>query len=633
MPSSRRDLIKAAIRAAAAQLSAAGLFKARAQSTRLVRTPVLQNVRGDRATILWATDVNGSASVQFSTDRSFSQTASAFTRAFPTSETGLSAPFFQHRVDIAGINPATDYSYRVVHDGQVLATGDSFRTAGPGPFTFLVFGDSGQDTPAQRQLARLMLQERSSLVLHAGDIAYDNGTFDQFQRQYFTYYRDLMRRVPFFTSPGNHEYGTNAAAPYMALNAPPTDGVPLEDRGRYYSFDWSNVHFIALDTNAPFDNAVRGAGSMLRWLENDLRNTRQTWKVVFFHHTPYPILQHQMDATSALVRQWIVPLLDKYSVDIVFNGHEHNYQQTKPLRAGEPVDAGFGTVYITTGGGGAALYPVVPHPVQVFADSKHHYMRARVEGDRMTVEAIGLDGQEIDRFELKARVALTGPSPQPSVDAVLNAASFGPGLAPGALVSIFGRNLAGREDQAVTLPLPAQFPGTTVTVNRSPVPLLYASPGQINAQLPFDATGRTVLSVTTPVGAFDAAVDISEAAPGIFSVDRDAAVVHADGAFVNASAPAQAGESLSIYLTGLGQVIGGIAAGQAAPAPPLTVRANVQVMLAGNSITPSFAGLAPGFAGLYQVNFEVPQGLPAGRHPLRVVAARAPSNTVMISVK
>ncbi|MBI3698741.1 MAG: metallophosphoesterase [Acidobacteria bacterium] len=605
--------------------------------------PYLQNMRGDRVTIVWVTDAStGTASVDFSPNQSFSTrtTVAARVRRFAPSETGLGAPYFQHQADLIGLKPGTEYFYRVTVDSQDMTPAPilehRFRTADAGAFTFLALGDSGPGTPAQKQVAQLMQRERPAFVLHTGDLAYEQGTFAQFQR-YFSIYKELARRMPFFPSPGNHEYETNAAFPYLSVHAPPTEDVPFADRGRYYSFDCGNVHFISLDSNLPLTNAVNGTGAMLQWLESDLQKTRQTWRVVYFHHLPYPTSVHQNDPVTKTVRDFVVPILDRYPIDLVLNGHEHNYQRSYPLRGGEVTAPGLGAVYVVTGGGGGSLYPVFPRPFLAYAESANHYLRVEAQGLRMTVHAIRVDGQEIDNFTLEPRVTVPPPPPPPSlpevsVEAVVNAASFVPSLAPGMLVSLFGRNLAPREDKASSLPLTTQLAGTTVTVGGRSIPLLYVSPAQINAQLPFEVLGRATLRVTTPSGFGEAPLVISEAAPGIFSPSQEPAMLHPDGTLVSAANPAETGETLAVFLTGLGDVNGRIDAGQPAPVPPLTTLALVQVQVGNLSVTPVFAGLAPGFAGLYQVNWQVPK-LPTGRHLMRVMARDAGSNPVTVYVK
>ena len=607
-------------------LGGAGLFVAAAQVATLVRQPYLQNLRGDRATIIWTTRQSGSAFVQYSTDRSFSRQAEARSREFTVAETGLSSPYFHHQAELTGLSGDAEYFYRVVVSGQSLTTGDSFRTDGPGPFTFLALGDSGLGTPEQSQVAQRMNGERPALVLHTGDVVYPSGTFAQFEASYFAYYQDLMKRTPFFPALGNHCYETNNAAPYLAVHAMPTDNVPLLDRGRYYSFDWGNAHFISLDTNTPLVSAVSGTGQMLEWLENDLRRTRKFWRIVYYHHAPYASGPHENDSTAAAVRARVVPILERYGVQLALNGHEHSYQRSFPLRAGRVVAPGAGIVYITTGGGGARLYPVFPRDYLEQAESFHHYLRGEVQGSRLIVRAIRADGVEFDNLTL-------APQPVITSESMVNSASFMPALAPGALVSIFGSNLAALESQATRLPLPTELSGVAVTLNGRRLPLLYVSSSQINAQVPFDVQGPATLRVITPnaqQGSMDATVTIADAAPGLFSPFT---VVHANGVPVTAASPAEPGEPVAIFLTGLGRVNGEIAAGQAAPLSPLlTARAPVVAQLGGINVAPSFAGLAPGFVGLYQVNIQVPVNLSSGAQTLRIMANGVPSNAHSILV-
>ncbi len=626
--------MRAALRFAVVAVGAAAL----SQAATLARYPYLQNVRSDRATILWTTlESVSSSSVQYSTDRSFSRSAPARVREFLPAETGLVFPYFQHEAELAGLSAGTQYFYRVIADGENMTPGDElrFRTAGTTAFRFLALGDSGQGSVAQRQIAARMIQEEVALVLHTGDIAYPDGTFSDFQARYFDIYRDLMKRVPIFPTPGNHEYHTRNAAPYLAMHSVPTEGVPAADRGRYYSFDWGNVHFVSLDSNAPLVNAVNGAGRMLDWLENDLQRTRRFWRVVYFHHAPYALGGNDNDPETreltAMVRQRVLPILEGYDVALVLTGHEHSYQRSWFIRNGTPfTESGSGTLYITTGGGGGSLYPVKPSAFLAFGESAYHYLRGEVQGSRLTLRAIRPDGREIDTITL-------APVPLISSDSTVNAASFTPSLAPGALVSIFGRSLAVEEILASSLPLPTELSGINVTLNGRRLPLLYVSGTQINTQLLFDVRGRATLRVNTPNGFSEALVTISEAAPAIFSASTDfgrlPAVVHSSGTLVSTASPAEPGETVLVFLTGLGQVNGEIAAGQPAPfSPLLSARVPVEAQLGGAAVTPSFAGLAPGFAGLYQVNLPIPE-LPSGTYTLRIVAGGISSNVVGVAVR
>jgi uncharacterized protein (TIGR03437 family) len=586
--------------------------------------PFLQSVGEDRATIVWATaEEFAGCEVRFSGNGQPVRSASSSVREFFPSDTELSSPFYLHKSVLTGLEPNTDYAYEVLGDAQYLAGGSGFRfrTAGSGAFSFLAFGDSGSGTAEQLALARLMEQERPSFVLPLGDLAYMTGTFEQFQSRYFGIYRELMKRVAFFPCLGNHDYMTRSGFPYLTLHdVPSPQSVPPGDRGRYYSFDWGNAHFIALDSNDPLVYAAQGTGPMLEWLENDLRNTRKFWKIAYVHHAPYAAGVNENDPLSDLVRRHVVPILERYGVALVLSGHEHSYQRSYPMRGGEAVNDGEGTVYLTSGGGGMTLYPVPVRSSVRIGRSEPHYLRVEMQGTRLTVRAVGLSGNELD-------VLVLSPPPSISQGGVVNAASWGQELAPGTLISIFGSHLAPNPSQASGLPLPRELAGVSATANGEPVPLLYASPTQINAQLPFRMQGWVALRVRTPNGVFDTSVFLSEAAPGIF------AVVHQNGVRVSSDFPTQPGEILSIYATGLGEVSGPIAAGEPAPyAPLLTARLPVEVEFDNALLRPLFAGLTPGAVGLYQVNFQVPGTLGSGHRSLRLRTGGSASQTTAVPV-
>ncbi|HXA48890.1 MAG TPA: metallophosphoesterase, partial [Candidatus Acidoferrum sp.] len=595
------------------------LFVWTAAAATVVHRPYLQNMQPDGVTVMWSTRESLSSTVQYSTDNTFSTTSTPAVRMFPASGTN-SVTFYQYRAVLTGLSPNTSYNYRVIAGGQdITSVGEhTFRTTPPtGAYRFLAFGDSGLGSQQQIAIARMLAAEPASLVLHVGDIAYESGTFDEFRDNYFEIYWPMMARVPFFPVPGNHEYYTNNAAPFLALSAPPSLPGPAQDQGRYYSYDWGDVHFIALDANLlvpPFSSAAQ-----LAWLEQDLVATNAKWKVAYWHQVPYPVEHHIDDPICIAARQQFVPILERHGVQLVLTGHEHNYLRMKPMRASVPVSSGPSTQYVSSGGGGGGLHPVVAQPWLEYGASAYNYLTVDVDAAQLTVRAVGLDGKEFDRVVLA----------QPSISdgGVVNGASFTTSLAPGELVSIFGKGLATQTFSAQSYPLPTVVGGASVMLNGTPLPLIYVSPGQINAQLPLDVRGSATLVASTLAGTSQASVTISDTAPAVFPFG----VLHADGRAVSTTAPAAPGETLVIYMTGLGQVNGSIAAGQPAPASPLlSVTSDVQVMFGpAGPLKPSFAGLTPGFVGVYQVNVTVPSNLATNTYPVRVLTtgnASPPTN-------
>lgn len=459
------------------------------------RYPYLQNVRGNRATIIWATLETGHGSVRYTADGLNFNTVTARSRFFSRLETGLPAAYTQYEAEITGLSSGTVYSYQPFVNGSFVMAGGElhFETPRSGPFNFFVLGDSGQGSEGQFLIAQQMLVERPALVIHTGDLAYPQASYEQFGRNYFNYYYATMSSVPIFPTPGNHEYDVAGAAPYLAIHSVPAETVPAADRGRYYSFDWGNVHFVSLDAHQSLERAVNAGGAMLRWLENDLRTTHLFWRVVFFHYPAYATGPNAGEVRSAWVRQYVVPIMEKYGVQVVLNGHEHSYQRSESIwKSAVTRLPNTGITYFTSGGGGAFLYPVAPSPYVAFGRSVHHYLRVEVRGTRMVFHAIRADRVEIDTITLSPQPVFTD-DPSPAV-------TFDPGPSAGAQVRISGRALAAEETAACTSTAPTELAGTTVTVNGRPIFVFYASQSQIVGQLPFDVQGNITVRVTTPNG-------------------------------------------------------------------------------------------------------------------------------------
>ena len=193
--------------------------------------------------------------------------------------------------------------------------------------------------------------------------------------------------------------------------------------------------------------------------------------------------------------------------------------------------------------------------------------------------------------------------------------------------------LADASAQASRFPLPDSLFEASVWVNGQPAPLLFVSESQVNFQLPFNATGTVAVQLRnarSDGATFD--VTVEQAAPGIFA----GAVLH-NSTFqpVTDSSPATPGEVLAVFAAGLGPVQPPVEAGQAAPALPLTTSTlPVTAMLGGTPAPVLFSGLAPGFAGVCQVNLSVPSLAPTGDEiPLTLAVEGVTSNQVNVAIR
>jgi len=208
----------------------------------------------------------------------------------------------------------------------------------------------------------------------------------------------------------------------------------------------------------------------------------------------------------------------------------------------------------------------------------------------------------------------------PRVSAVTNAADFGTNLGAGGLISIFGENFASRSAQAADMPLPTELAETCVTVNGAPLPLLFVSGDQINAQLTFNLTGPAETVVHTPGGLSNPFIaEVSSSSPAVFQVrgpdnsDFDAIVRAENNQLSTLSNPMRPNEVAVIYTTGLGLVQPLATAGfPASDAPLQRTLETPQVFIGDLPGIVQFSGLTPGFVGLYQINVLFPADVPLG---------------------
>lgn len=243
--------------------------------------------------------------------------------------------------------------------------------------------------------------------------------------------------------------------------------------------------------------------------------------------------------------------------------------------------------------------------------------------------------------------ALGSTSQAPILSAAVNGASFVPGapLSPGSIVSLFGQNLANGTAAAPALPLGTTLGDATVLIAANSVPLLFGSAGQLNGVVPSEININTSQQILLQRGntlSIPISVDVGPLSPAVFSYPASGDPPQ-QGAIVNAvtyavadpAAPVTSGDVLAIFCTGLGAVDQTLPDGAAAPSSPIanTVLAPT-VTIGGVSATVSFSGLAPGFAGLYQIDAKVPAGVaPGSAVPVVVSIGGVSSRLATIALK
>ena len=235
-------------------------------------------------------------------------------------------------------------------------------------------------------------------------------------------------------------------------------------------------------------------------------------------------------------------------------------------------------------------------------------------GGRFEVSGAGAAAYKLTRPA--AHLAVAPQDLSFTAGSVVNAASFSARISPGALISIFGSGLARKGGN------------TLVEIDGAAVPVISASPFQVNAQVPLEVSAGThKLAVRSPYGSAEQNVEVQETAPAIFLLDaRQGAVVNQDGKINTPSSPARRGQTVVVYGTGFGAVTprGGLS----------WTRQPVTALWQGLELPAAFAGLTPGFIGLYQINILLPSWLPPGLDlPLTLKQEGAISNSVPVAVQ
>jgi uncharacterized protein (TIGR03437 family) len=233
-------------------------------------------------------------------------------------------------------------------------------------------------------------------------------------------------------------------------------------------------------------------------------------------------------------------------------------------------------------------------------------------------------------------IVVVNPAPPPLTSTnVLNAASFQPGLSPGSLFTVFGDFSADTTTTTAT-PWPLSWNGISINIGGIAAPLEYVSPKQINAQVPFTVAPGTVpiTLLSNGVSSGPISVTIQAASPGIFTDSGNHAMaLNQDSTPNQAANPAAVGSYISVYLTGQGMVDAPVSAGMPAPSNSIShTLASTTATIDGTIAPVSFSGLAPGYAGLTQVNLQVPN-LQAGNHLLVVTIGGWQSNAALITTK
>jgi len=300
----------------------------------VTRGPYLQMGTSDSVAVRWRTALPSDSRVRYG--------PSPGSLSEVTDDPALAT---DHEITLTGLTADTTYFYSVGTTAGPIVGGDAehFFVTSPVPGTskptrIWVLGDSGTangNAAAVRDAFEVFGgSPRPDLWLMLGDNAYSNGTDAQYQAAVFDMYGAQLRSSVLWPTLGNHDAasadsGTQTGPYYDIFTLPTLGEAGGEPSGTeaYYSFDHGNVHFICLDSH----DSDRSPGSaMLTWLEDDLEAVTADWVIAFWHHPPYSKGSHDSDDEGRLIdmREYVLPVLEDYGVDLVLSGHSHSYERS-----------------------------------------------------------------------------------------------------------------------------------------------------------------------------------------------------------------------------------------------------------------------------------------------------------------
>lgn len=353
----------------------------------------------------------------------------------------------KHEIRLTGLKANTKYFYSLGDGNKEVYSGKNFwfktaplvTTNKPENVRFWVTGDQGYPNIIQNQVRDAMFTwvkknprpnkaaPKLDLWLTTGDNAYRSGTNQQFQKGFFEPYKNILRNTPVWPVYGNHDARRRAFFDIFTFPTNAESGGVASDTEHYYSFDYSNIHFVMLDTQ---DSDHDIDGEMLKWLKTDLQKTKQQWLIAFFHHPPYTKGSHdsddQWDSAGRLtsVRENILPLLEKSGVDLVFSGHSHMYERSELMnchygesatftksmnrastksrykKKGLNISKNSGTIYTVIGSSSKVDAGPLDHPALPYAYQQAGSMIFDVDQNKLNAFFINNESKVLDQFEI-----------------------------------------------------------------------------------------------------------------------------------------------------------------------------------------------------------------------------------------
>ncbi len=362
--------------------------------------------------------------------------SSAQTRSFPGVDLGFygflpyEVNLNRHIVNITGLTKGQTYLYRIgdAEKGWWSEVGTFTITDGGDETTFIHITDSQSQNAKQYENTKYLLHDAFSLypdtdfIIHSGDAVDAGDNLNQW-RYFLNGAADTLMSTAIMPVSGNHEAkGSYALDRNYAL---PTSVPQDTQTGYYYSYDYNNIHFIMLNTNLLDEDTGEIHGAQLDWLLSDAKGSDARWKIVVLHKAVYSNGPHCDDSDVTGLREQLSGLMPELCIDIVFQGHDHVYLRTAPMKDNAVVDTNTtslsykgldytayqnteGSIYTISGTAGVKFYgakdltvtdKLFPQAASVVTVSAPTFSAVRVDGDTLYFDAYTENGGSLSRID------------------------------------------------------------------------------------------------------------------------------------------------------------------------------------------------------------------------------------------
>jgi hypothetical protein len=337
--------------------------------------------------ITWLSPDREADKLQYVKAADFSGEFTAARQADAVREQFAGSDKYRFTVTLIGLDPDTQYCYRVGRDGAWSENFSFSTSATPDDFAFLYLGDVQEGYLEWGNMVEEIYRENPEIrfALLGGDLTNHGEDVNEWG-EFLSAAAGVFSQIPMMPAKGNHD--GNLFLDFFAL---PENGPPGVIGSCFYSFDYGDAHFVVLDTSNVITDNVK------QWLQQDLQNTNKKWKFAVFHHPPYQNFDDNKTIDDALREHW-VPILEQNQVDMVFVGHQHVYMRTHPIFQGEVQSDSDGIVYVM-GNSGSKHYALGQgFPYIAREETGSNYQLIEIKGDVLTLTSRKSSGELIEIY-------------------------------------------------------------------------------------------------------------------------------------------------------------------------------------------------------------------------------------------